>query len=143
MPKLLEIPSNQLSVVSWTDEKLDRTGHDPRGRYVEKYWLGILGPSSTWLLRYLVDELEASPNGFVMDVAATAQSLGIPRTSKWGPFNKSITRLTQFGLARMGPSQVLAVRRRIPSLHRGQIGRLNDHLRAQHEYWEKKTSVGT
>jgi len=28
-------------------EVLDKVGFDPRPEYVEDYWLGILGPSST------------------------------------------------------------------------------------------------
>jgi len=38
--------------------------------------LGILGPSTTWLLRRLAAGLEASPDGFDLPLADTAQALG-------------------------------------------------------------------
>ena len=36
-----------LAVRPWPDPVIDALGHDPRSAYVEQYWLGILGPSST------------------------------------------------------------------------------------------------
>ena len=35
-----------LRIVPWRDEVIDRVGHDPRSAYVERFWLGILGPSN-------------------------------------------------------------------------------------------------
>lgn len=35
-----------LTVTPWDDALLDRFGHDPRSPYVERYWLGVLGPSA-------------------------------------------------------------------------------------------------
>ena len=42
-----------LHVRGWPNEVLDQLGFDPRSGYVEDYWLGILGPSTVWLLRRL------------------------------------------------------------------------------------------
>ena len=39
-------------VEAWYDEVTDQLGHDARSAYVERFWLGILGPSATWLLRW-------------------------------------------------------------------------------------------
>ena len=52
-----DIPSDtsSLFVVSWPDPVIDQVGHDPRSVYVERFWLGILGPSATWLVRLLVE----------------------------------------------------------------------------------------
>ena len=36
-----------LQVRPWSDDVVDELGFDPRSSYVEDYWLGILGPSST------------------------------------------------------------------------------------------------
>ena len=36
-----------LHVLRWHDSLIDRLGHDSRSRYVERFWLGILGPSTT------------------------------------------------------------------------------------------------
>jgi hypothetical protein len=35
-----------LEIRAWTDEVVDALGHDPRSPYVERFWLGVLGPSS-------------------------------------------------------------------------------------------------
>ena len=54
-----------------------RGGHDPRSAYVETFWLPVLGPSTTWLLRHLTIRLEESPEGIELDVEDTARSLGL------------------------------------------------------------------
>ena len=38
-------------VLPWHDALIDPIGFDPRSAYVEQFWLGILGPSTVWLLR--------------------------------------------------------------------------------------------
>ncbi len=47
----------------WLDPVVDRRGHDPRSSYVEKFWLGTLGPPSVPFrpipLRRMVGPLEA------------------------------------------------------------------------------------
>lgn len=131
------LPTDRLSVVAWTDAPTDHPAHDPRGRYVEKYWLGILGPSATWLLRHISDELEASPAGFVMDLEETARRIGVNSRGKNSPFVRALGRLVQFEMAKFSPPHVLAVRPHVPSLSRRHIIRLSDHLRAQHEHWQR------
>ena len=48
------LTTDTISIRPWPDPVIDALGHDPRSSYVETYWLGILGPSTTWLLRRLV-----------------------------------------------------------------------------------------
>ena len=38
-----------LAIRPWPDPVIDAVGHDPRSSYVEHFWLGVLGPSTTWL----------------------------------------------------------------------------------------------
>ena len=38
--------TSALTVVPWPDTVIDRVGYDPRTVYVERVWLGILGPPS-------------------------------------------------------------------------------------------------
>ena len=52
-----------LRVEPWLDPVIDNLGHDPRSAYVETFWLPVLGPSTTWLLRHLTTRLEESPDG--------------------------------------------------------------------------------
>ena len=44
----LTFPSDRLLIEPWPDDVIDTLGFDPRSGYVETYWLGILGPSTTW-----------------------------------------------------------------------------------------------
>jgi len=64
-------------VAPWHDPVVDRRGHDPRSAYVEQFWLGVLGPTATWLLRRLVAGFDHQPDGYELDVAASARSLGL------------------------------------------------------------------
>ena len=52
----------------WDDPVVDRRGHDPRSAYVEQFWLSVLGPTATWLLRRLVAGFDHHPDGYELDV---------------------------------------------------------------------------
>lgn len=134
-PINLSFPESTLCVRALTDPVLDALGHDPRSPYVEQYWLSILGPSSTLLLRRLAARLEVEPDGFDLDPAEWALELGIgARGGKHSPFWRSVDRACRFGMARRnGPT--LMVRRRLPPLTARQVERLPDHLRRAHEAW--------
>lgn len=122
-----------LTIRPWPDEVIDSLGHDPRSHYVETYWLGILGPSTTWLLRRLVFGLESNPAGFELPLADTARCLGLgDKGGRHSPFMRALTRLVQFDLAQPHGDPVLAVRRKVPPLNRRQVQRLPVVLQAQH-----------
>lgn len=122
-----------LTIRPWPDDVIDSLGHDPRSHYVETYWLGILGPSTTWLLRRLVAGLEASPDGFELDLADTARCLGLgDKGGRHSPFVRALGRLVQFDLAQ-SQGLVLSVRRKVPPLNRRQVRRLPASLQAQHQ----------
>src|SRR5690606_32814368 len=100
-PRDLTLDCPTLLVRPWADPVIDQVGYDPRSLYVERFWLGILGPSATWLMRYLVDRLEADPDGHELDLQACATSLGLGR--RQGPnaaFPRTIVRCCQFGAGR-------------------------------------------
>lgn len=47
-PKLtFTLPVDHLRITRWDDPVVDAVGHDPRSAYVERYWLALLGPSSS------------------------------------------------------------------------------------------------
>lgn len=126
----------RLPVRPLSDPIIDHVGYDPRSSYVERFWLGILGPSATWFLRYLADHLDVSPEGFDLDVAACAATIGLG--NPWGSngaFARTIRRCSKFDLVRMRRGPVLEVRRRLPPLTQRQIGRLPDVLRDDHARW--------
>src|ERR1700760_1340187 len=52
MPTTLPpLDGDSVYIRPWADEVIDQVGFDPRTPYVERFWLGILGPSTVWLLR--------------------------------------------------------------------------------------------
>ena len=123
-----------LTVRPWPDQVIDALGHDPRSRYVESFWLGILGPSTTWLLRHMVASFESSPSGFELPLAETARCLGLgDKGGRSSPFMRALARLVQFDLAQHQGDAVLAVRRKIPPLNRRQVQRLPESLQVAHQ----------
>lgn len=132
-----------LVIRPWSDPVIDELGFDIRSHYVEQYWLGILGPSTTFLLRAIAFRFDAEPEGFNLHLADTARSLGLgPRAGKHSPFVRAIDRCCQFGLARRHLNQ-LDVRRRVPPLTRGQVSRLPEALQDGHQAWLDSTRVTT
>ena len=130
-------PVSVLTIRPWPDGVIDALGHDPRSLYVERFWLGILGPSTTWLLRHLANGLDASPEGFDLDLAQTAQALGLgSKGGRHSPFMRALSRCCQFDVADARADGVLAVRRKLPPLNRRQILRLPPELAAAHQAWQ-------
>jgi hypothetical protein len=137
MPATLPIlPAETLTIRPWPDPVIDQVGHDPRSAYVERFWLGILGPSTTWLLRRMAAGLEAEPGGFDLDLGETARSLGLGGEGRHSPFVRALTRCCQFELALPSDDGVLAVRRKLPPLSRRQLQRLPEALQDEHRRWQ-------
>jgi len=125
-----------LHIVQWVDPVADPHGMHPCSRYVELYWLGIIGPSTTWLLRRLTYGLEVHGDGFDLHLPETARSLGLgDKMGKNSPFRRALARLVTFELARPhGPGE-LAVRQHIPPLPLRHLSRLPDSLQRSHRRW--------
>ena len=131
--------SDTLEIRPWPDAVIDAVGHDPRSHYVEEFWLGILGPSTTWLLRRMATGLEASPDGFTMGLADTAKALGLgDKGGRHSPFVRALSRCVQFDMAQTQGDTVLAVRRKLPPLNRRQLLHLPPSLRQAHERWQQE-----
>ncbi len=127
---------HRLRIVPWVDPVADPHGVDPCSRYVELYWLGIIGPSTTWLLRRLSYGLEMHPAGLDLDLVEMARSLGLgERMGKNAPFRRALQRLCTFELARPHGPAALAVRTRIPPLPLRHLSRLPASLQASHRRW--------
>lgn len=135
---LTNFPENVLTVRPWQDPVLDQLGHDARSLYVERYWLPILGPSATLLVRRLSMSLEDSPEGFDLACAPWALELGIGmRGGKNGPFWRALDRCCRFGTAQR-TSTLLMVRTKLPPLTMHQVMRLPEHVQASHHAWTAK-----
>jgi hypothetical protein len=127
-----------MHVIPWVDPVVDRAGVDPRSAYVERFWLPVLGPSCTLLVRRLADHLDDHPAGLAIDLDETARSLGLGgAVGRHAPFLRAIDRAVRYGLMRRAGHQELAVRRRVGPLPERLVGRLPSALQRDHRAWER------
>ena len=98
---------DQLHVTAWGDPTVDALGWDVRDHdtqsgqppYVETFWLPLLGPTATWLLRRCNSHLDASNPG-PLPSQILAQSLGLgASTSRSSKLADTIDRTERFGFA--------------------------------------------
>lgn len=128
-----------ITVRPWVDPLVDRHGHDARSHYVELFWLGVLGPTATWLLRRLVTGLDRRPDGYEVDLSELAAALGLSYVrGTASPFGRAVQRCVMFGLAHP-LSDGLAVRRRVPVVAQRHLRRLPEPLQAAHDDWLRAT----
>jgi hypothetical protein len=139
MQPLITFECDTLTVRPWPDDVIDSLGFDPRSPYVERFWLGVLGPSTTWLVRRIAEGFDHHPDGFEMSLGETARALGLgDRGGRHSPFLRTVNRMIQFELAQVvspGAGE-LAVRRHLPPLNRRQTIRLSPALQSAHEEWQ-------
>ncbi len=80
----------------------------------------------------MADWLDAEPTGFDLALGPFARSLGLgDATGRHAPVNRTLARLVDFGMARLGGS-TFALRRMFPPLAARHIERLPQHLAEQH-----------
>src|SRR5580698_2050543 len=108
MIPLVTFGSDSLTIRPWEDGTADQEGFDPRSPYVERFWLGVIGPSTTWLIRRIAAGFDASPEGFEMPLGETARALGLgDRGGRHSPFLRTVNRMIQFELAQVtGPDEL-------------------------------------
>ena len=132
------IPSPAM-IRPWIDPIVDARGHDPRSAYVERYWLGVIGPTATWIMRRVADEFDRAPSGFSLDLEHTASTMGLSFSKGHNsPFGKALHRCVMFGLAQP-LSDGFAVRRRFPSVAQRHLKRLPADLQSTHQEWARRT----
>jgi hypothetical protein len=125
-----------LTVVAWFDPFLAQHGYDPRSAYVERFWLGVLGPSATWLIRRLARGLDDHPDGFRINVADTAKALGLGEgVGRNSMVVRTVERACQFGAAQLHARDRLAVRTHLAPLTARQLKRLPIAVQAAHDTW--------
>ena len=129
----------ELWVEPWNDlcPDADR-GHHPRSPYVELFWLGVLGPSATWLIRRLALRLEEAPSGVLVSTAEIAGEIGLGgRQALQTAFQRAFERCCRFGLMQRGRHNTLFVRTRLPDLTARMAERLPPGLRVAHDAWRR------
>ncbi|MGO8876350.1 MAG: hypothetical protein ACLQNG_11385 [Acidimicrobiales bacterium] len=121
-----------LRIEAWLDPVVDEVGHDPRSAYVETYWLPVLGPSTTWLLRRFATHLDDVPGGLELDQEDLARALGLgERSGPNAPFARTLKRCVDFDMAHWRQTS-LAVRRYLPPLAGRHLRRLPESLQRRH-----------
>lgn len=134
---LADLPQ-RFAVRPWVDPVIESTGHDPHSRYVELFWLGVLGPTATWLMRRFADGLEMFPDGYELDLYETAQAIGLSAMpGKSTAFARAMGRCVLFGMAHRN-IEGFDVRRKVPSLELRHLRRLPEHLRVAHGEWHRE-----
>lgn len=133
-----------MHVVPWNDPIVDVKGFPIGDPYVEMFWLPVLGPTATWLLRRLVGGLSAEPLGYTVDMGDLARGIGVAYTDgRHNPFGRAIHRCVMFGAAQQVaavPNRTIAVRRHLPVLPSRHLARLPDQMRTAHSDWLSTTS---
>lgn len=120
----------------WHDPVLAQRGHTPRSEYVERFWLGVIGPSAVMLLRRLARGLDEHPNGFSIALPDTARAIGLGGgTGRSSPVNRTIDRCCMFGVMRRLDDGSIAVRTHLPGLNARQLARLPLAVRTSHDAW--------
>ena len=127
------VETDVVTLLPWTDHRKDAFGHDLRSAYVEQFWLGTLGPSTTWFLRHCAAALEDNDDAAV-NLRETACALGIGfEGGSRSAMLKTVARACRFRAARAVGSTTLAVRLRLPQLSHRQLQRLPASLQQRHK----------
>ncbi|MEP7112897.1 MAG: hypothetical protein ABI862_06500 [Ilumatobacteraceae bacterium] len=134
-PMDISVTERLLMVVPWHDPVVDEIGYDVRSQYVELFWLNVLGPTATWILRRLVLGFDRYPLGYELDLDETASALGLSYTlGTANAFMRSLNRCVLFGVSQTTEGG-LAVRRRVPPVATRHLMRMPPHLRQAHHQW--------
>ena len=122
----------QMRVAAWLDARTEGFGHRPGSAYIERVWLGALGPSATWAWLHLATVATDAPRS-TLDMADLAGSLGLGTgLGPNGPLSRTLGRLAAFdALQRAG--EVLVVRRALPDMPHGLLAQQSPSARAAHE----------
>lgn len=133
-----------INVVAWNDELVQTKGFAVNDPYVEMFWLPILGPTATWLLRRLAGGLEHEPTGYTVDMEDLARGIGVTYShGRHNPFARALHRCVMFGVAQqlsIVPDRTFAVRTHIPVLPLRHLSRLPEALRIAHHDWLHHTA---
>ena len=128
-----------LDLVPRHDPVIEQCGYEMRSRYVELFWLGVLGPTATWFLRRCADSFDENPDGFRAHLDEFATALGLSYANgRHSPFARAVQRCVMFGMAQHVPRRqfpTLAVRLWAPPLPTRHLSRLPDGLRIAHDDW--------
>lgn len=128
-----------IDIIEWNDPLVAASGFPISDTYVELFWLPILGPTATWLIRRCAHGLTEQPQGYTVDMADLAQRIGVAYSlGRHNPFARALHRCIMFGAAQqiaLHPRRTLAVRTTLPALPQRHLARLPEQLQIAHHDW--------
>ena len=131
VPLAVPIQVTEIVTAPWHDKLVEAYGYTPMSTYIEQVYLGFLGPSSTWMYRYLATPLLGAEE-VVVDLNEMALSLGLGNgLGAHSPVRKSLFRLCHFGIVRWAGTRLL-VRNALAPLSTMQVARLSRHAQEFH-----------
>jgi hypothetical protein len=126
-----------ITIGAWLDPTVDERGHHVSSLYVEVFWLPVLGPSATLLLRRCALLTNRRPHGSTVALELLSASLGLGKgVSRNAPLPRAIDRCIRFGAARRVADDRLAVRRMLGPLSQQHMSRLHPKLQDLHANWD-------
>ena len=109
--------------------------HPIGGHYVERFWLPVLGPTATLLLRRIASDYTACSPRIQhyrrLDRADLAHALGLGTTS--AKLERTLDRLTNFDVAHCDAGGRYTIPSHLPDVPRRHQRRWPDALRAEHD----------
>ena len=137
------IHHGRMMITPWHDAALRDHGFPTLSRYVEWYWLPILGPTALLALRRMASAFEWYSNGYECHVEELASSLGLTYTDgTHNPFTRAVSRLMYFGVVR-GTAHSLDVRTHLPIVPHAHLTRLHPGLQASHDVFVSAERAAT
>jgi hypothetical protein len=125
-----------LTIRAWDDPLTDSHWHHPLSVYVELFWLPVLGPSATWLVRRSAIFLLGNEGGFTADRDWMSTSLGLGAGSG---LTFAVERCVRFGVAKRLGAHRIAMRRMMPPLPGEYADRLDPMMSELHRTWQHRT----
>jgi hypothetical protein len=130
-------PPSTITIAAWRDPILSGRGHHVNSLYVEFFWLPVLGPSATMLLRRCAIFTARRPHGTQLDSGWLSSSLGLGNgDSRNAPLPRAIQRCIRFGAARRVAHDHVAVRSVLAPLTQHHVSRLHPLLQELHANWD-------
>jgi hypothetical protein len=137
-----DLPSTMITLAAWDDPLVEAHGFGPRSAYVETVYLGVLGPSSTFIYRKLGALVELGLTDVEVDLADLALSLGLGTgTGRQSPVVRSLDRLVSFGVARWLADGRYALRKALAPLPEYRLARLAPSVRRFHAQHSRHPSA--
>jgi hypothetical protein len=143
-------PSGLITVTPWRQASIFRPCPLADCRYLEEFWLGILGPTATWLARHLSrlvvtqSDADRSQLGVTVDISELGARLGVSsRPLHDSVLVRGINRLVMFNF--VTPTGVdksaLAVRASTPRVSDRLVARMHPSHRHTHRLWMAQSAT--